>query len=86
MGCCVKEPKENRSVDSFVRRMDILIFVTHADKAITIRELCELVLDANQNTVRACLKDLMSAGYLKRESIWTYIPTDKAKQLFEVKG
>lgn len=82
----MSELKENRSADSFVRRMDILIFVTHADKAITIRELCESVLDANQNTVRACLKDLIEAGYLERESVWTYTPTQKAKQLFGAQG
>lgn len=81
----MKDIKENRSTDSFVRRMDILIFVTHAEKAITIRELCESVLDASQSTVRACLKDLMEAGYLERESVWTYMPTQKAKQLFGVR-
>lgn len=77
--------KENRSQDSFARRMDILIFITHAEKAITIRELCDSVLDAGEQTVRACLKDLIGAGYLQRESIWTYQPTEKAKQLFGVK-
>ena len=80
----MKKIKENRSLESFARRMDILIFIAHAGKAITIRELCESVLDANQATVRDCLKDLMGVGYLERESIWTYIPTDKAKQLFGV--
>ena len=64
--------------------MDILIFIAHAGKAITIRELCDFASEVNQHTARACLKDLMDAGYLKRESIWTYVPTDKAKQLFGV--
>lgn len=78
--------KENRSLDSFNRRMDILIFIVHSDKAVTIKKLSESVLDASVNTVRACLKDLIEAGYVERESVWTFMPTNKAKQLFGAQG
>jgi DeoR/GlpR family transcriptional regulator of sugar metabolism len=76
----------NRSRTSFEKRMDILIFAIRASKDITVKSIFENVLDCTNMTIRACLKDLVKSGYLEQTSIWTYRPTERAKQLFGVKS
>lgn len=74
--------EKNRSLSAFEKRMDILIFITHATEPVTVKKLMDCVLDAQRITIRACLQDLIASGYVEKATIYTYIPTVKAKQLF----
>ncbi|AYA04612.1 hypothetical protein BEN74_18690 [Acinetobacter sp. WCHAc010034] len=71
--------------DQFERRMGILIFAVHAPAPFSITDIQGAVLDTGAQSIRTYLLDLMSLGYVERETIWTYQATDKTKQLFGVK-
>lgn len=76
--------EQNRSLSAFEKRMDILIFITHATEPVTVKKLMDCVLDAQRVTIRACLQDLIASGYIEKATVYTYIPTQAAKQLFKV--
>lgn len=76
--------EQNRSLSAFEKRMDILIFIAHATKPVTVKNLMDCVLDAQRVTIRACLQDLVASGYIEKATVYAYIPTHTAKQLFGV--
>jgi thiamine phosphate synthase YjbQ (UPF0047 family) len=75
-----------RSAEQFETRMGILIYVTHATLPVSIAEIQDAEVDESSQLIRRYLIDLIHLGYLEKDSIWTYKPTEKAKQLFGVQG
>ena len=72
--------------DQFERRMSILVFAVRTSIPFSITDIQCAVLDTGAQSIRTYLLDLMSLGYVERETIWTYQATDKTKQLFGVRG
>ncbi len=74
---------------TFETMLDVLIFIVFADRKITWRDLVENVSDRDRATLNRYLKALAGLGYLEpgerahKNEIKSYVPTEKAKQLFE---
>ncbi|MEN3979055.1 hypothetical protein [Acinetobacter sp. CWB-B33] len=83
-----KTPKSDRdrARNSFEKRLDVLVFIVHAGCEITVTDVLDSVLETTRMTARACLNDLVSCGYLEKTTIYKFKATEKAKQLFGVKG
>lgn len=80
----MRESKRPKGKTSFERRLDILIFAVHTPRHITVGDVSEAVLDGTRSTIRECMNDLVSCGYLQKVSIYEYLATAKAKELFGV--
>ena len=72
--------------EQFEKRMVILCFAVRTSGLFSISDIQGSGIDAGANSIRTCLLDLMSLGYVERVTVWTYRATGKAKQLFGVKG
>lgn len=75
----------DESKNTFERRLDILIFAVFMKRDVTVSEVIEYVLEAPRMTIRNCLKDLVSTGYMEKTGIYTYKASAKANELFGVK-
>lgn len=76
----------NEAISIFENRLDILIYAAHAKRTFNVTDVFEAVIDAKRVTIRNCLRDLISAGYLEKVTIYDYKATEKAKQLFGAQG
>ncbi|WP_180073730.1 MULTISPECIES: hypothetical protein [unclassified Acinetobacter] len=72
--------------EQFDKRLMVLSFAVHSSTRFSISDLQENGIDASNSSIRTYLLDLMSVGYVERVTVWTYSATEKAKQLFGVKG
>lgn len=72
----------NTALEIFENRMDILVFAAYATKPFSVSDVFERVIEARRSTIRNCLNDLVSGGYLIKQSIYLFEATDKTKQLF----
>jgi predicted transcriptional regulator len=77
--------KASQSADQFEVRLGLLRFIAHLNNTACISEIQEAEIDKSPQVIRGYLADLIQLGYVKKDSIWTYSATDRAKQLFGVK-
>lgn len=71
----------------FQRRLDILIYIAHADHEVSRAELQEFVTELTQPVLNSALRVLVREGFLKslhEKKHRKYIATDKTLQLFGV--
>jgi predicted nuclease with TOPRIM domain len=69
----------------FERRLIVLNYAVQSLSQFSISDVQKEALDASNSVIRAYLLDLISLGYVERVTVWTYMATEKSKQLFGVK-
>ena len=74
-----------KTAEQFEVRLGVLRYVAHANQAVSIADIQTAETDKSAPLIRGYLTDLLKLGYVEKESIWTYVATEKARQLFGVK-
>lgn len=77
------------SLKKFEDYLEVLVYITHADHEVGAKELEDVVTELARGQLNLDLNALVGGGYLKsnnKRNTRAYIATEKAKQLFGVKG
>lgn len=80
---------QSNSVQHFENVTDILLYVAHANREVSLSDLQDDVLDINKGPLNLIIRRLVSAGYLISNGLQAgraYTATEKTKQLFGVKA